>query len=109
MPAFKPARLVVICALLVVMSSLISACSSASPEDSTRSPNPSHPPELWGDMKPIVSVKELMRDMIDPLADYVFDAVSTVVTQNGVVEKSPKTDADWDRVRMGGVSLAEGA
>ena len=33
-------------------------------------------PKLWGDLKPIVSVKELMRDFIDPASDYVFDSVS---------------------------------
>jgi len=35
-------------------------------------------PELWGDLKPVVSVKELMRDMIDPLADDIFDAAQIV-------------------------------
>src|SRR5512141_3228496 len=63
---------------------------------------------LWGDMKPIVSVKELMRDMIDPASDYVFDAISEVDTKQGTVVNEPKTDADWDRVRIGGVMLAEG-
>jgi len=60
-------------------------------------------------MKPVVSVKELMRDMIDPASDYVFDAVGTVVTHKRVVEKEPKTDEDWDRIRVGAVMLAEGA
>jgi hypothetical protein len=50
-----------------------------------------------------------MRDMIDPIADNVFDAVSTVGTEKGVVEKVPTTDADWEKIRIGGVSLAEGA
>src|SRR5437870_5674627 len=50
-----------------------------------------------------------MHDMIDPLGDYVFDAVGTDVTKKGIVERMPKTQEDWDRIRMGGVSLAEGA
>jgi hypothetical protein len=53
-------------------------------------------------------VKELMRDMIDPASDYVFDSVKTEITQKGVVEKEPKTDADWEKIRMGAVTLAEG-
>jgi len=65
--------------------------------------------QLWGDMKPVVSVKELMRDMIDPLADNIFDAVGSVTTSNGTVDKAPKTEADWDKVRIGAVSMAEGA
>ena len=47
--------------------------------------------------------------MIDPVADNVFDAVGTVGTEKGVVEKVPTTDADWEKIRIGGVSLAEGA
>jgi len=65
--------------------------------------------QLWGDMKPVVSVKQLMADFIDPSADYIFDAVATVVTKGKVVETVPRTDADWDKVRMGGVMIAEGA
>ena len=64
---------------------------------------------LWGDLKPVVSVKELMRDMLDPASDFVFDSIATVQTRQGTVEKLPKTDADWDRIRIGAVTLAEGA
>lgn len=64
---------------------------------------------LWGEMKPVVSVKELMRDMIDPASDYVFDSIGTIVTKGRRHEVAPKTDADWDRIRIGGVMMAEGA
>ncbi len=64
--------------------------------------------QLWGEMKPIVSVKELMRDMIDPASDYVFDAIGGVDNRKGSIETEPRTEADWDKVRMGGVMLAEG-
>jgi hypothetical protein len=63
---------------------------------------------LWGDLKPVVSVKELMRDMIDPIADNIFDSVSIVSTKNGTVQKVPRTDEDWDKIRIGGVTMAEG-
>ena len=63
---------------------------------------------LWGEMKPVVSVKELMADLIDPASDNVFDAVSTTIGPNGVVEVEPRTDEDWARVRSGAVTLAEG-
>jgi hypothetical protein len=72
-------------------------------------PVASHPQELWGDLKPVVSVKELMRDMIDPASDFVFDSVGTVLTKGKRIEKIPKTDADWDRIRIGAVTMAEGA
>ena len=69
----------------------------------------SHQQELWGDLKPVVSVKELMRDMIDPASDFVFDAVGTVMTRGKRIDKIPKTDADWERIRIGAVTMAEGA
>ena len=56
----------------------------------------------------MVSVKELMRDMIDPASDYIFDAVGIVNSKRGDVETRPKTDADWERIRIGAVTLAEG-
>ena len=65
-------------------------------------------PALWGDLKPVVSVKELMRDMLDPASDFIFDSVSTVSTKKGVVETFPRNDKDWEKVRFGAVTLAEG-
>jgi len=84
---------------------MISACSSSSPAagaDASTS-------KLWGDMKAVVSVKELMRDMLDPIADNIFNAVGTIITEKGTVDMLPKTDEDWDKIRIGAVTLAEGA
>jgi hypothetical protein len=64
---------------------------------------------LWGEMKPVVSVKELMRDMLDPISDNIFNSVGTVVTDKGTFDTLPKTDEDWDKIRIGAVTLAEGA
>ena len=82
------------------------ACSSKA--TATRSPADTRGGELWGDLKPVVSVKELMRDMLDPAADNIFDAVKVVTTKNGSVETAPKTDEDWEKIRIGAVTLAEG-
>ena len=49
-----------------------------------------------------------MRDMLDPAADNVFDAVKIVSTRQGTVEVTPKTEADWEKIRIGAVTLAEG-
>ena len=56
----------------------------------------------------MVSVRELMRDMIDPLADNIFDAVWWDTTAKGSVEHRPRTDADWEKIRIGAVTIAEG-
>src|ERR1044071_1977828 len=77
-----------------------SACSSP----------PSQPPAASAAapvMKPIVSVKHLMLFDIDPASDYIFDAVQYDATTKGVHDIYPKTDEDWEKVKIGAVSLAE--
>jgi hypothetical protein len=95
---------------IVGLGCVIAACSSSSskPPASSSAPAPAAVPALWGDMKPVVSVKELMRDMIDPASDYIFDAVKIVTTKNGTVESVPKTDEDWAKLRIGATTMAEG-
>jgi hypothetical protein len=93
----------VACAGLLVAGILSSACSPSKPNSA-----PPPAPAMWGDMKPIVSVKELMRDMIDPASDNIFDAVKIESTKTGTVERTPQTDKDWERIRIGAVTLAEG-
>jgi hypothetical protein len=99
--------------LLVALGVMI-ACSSSKPSPAASgTPAPATPPslpapQLWGELKPIVSVKELMRDMLDPAADNIFDAVKVVYTKRGAVETLPKTEQDWEKIRIGAVTLAEG-
>jgi hypothetical protein len=61
-----------------------------------------------GDTQPVVSAKELMKYTIDPIADNIFNAVRWDITAKGIVETRPRTDDDWDTVRIGAVTLAEG-
>ena len=93
---------------LVGLALSIPACSSSTPPPPPATSDRPQPQVLWGDMKPLVSVKELMKYMIDPVSDNVFDAVGTIVTKDGLVDRVPKTDEDWDKVQTGAVSLAEG-
>lgn len=87
----------------LIAAGLVSACWSPKP-----TPAPARVVELWGELTPVVSVKELMRDMLDPIADNIFESVRIVVTKKGTVETSPKTEQDWERIRIGAVTLAEG-
>ena len=90
---------------LLCFGVLLAACSSPKPAPPAAAPAA---PALWGDMKPVVSVKELMRDMLDPASDNIFDAVKIETTKRGTIERVPKTDADWDKIRIGAVTIAEG-
>jgi len=91
----------------VALACAMAACSSSSSKPPAASAPPSTP-AMWGDMKPVVSVKELMRDMIDPASDYIFDSVKIITTKNGTVESVPKTDEDWAKLRIGATTIAEG-
>jgi hypothetical protein len=97
--------------LLAAFAAFASSCSSSAATTAATTPPSAVPPhaELWGDRKPVVTVKELMRDMIDPLAANIFDAVGVTIENNNTVEHTPKTDEDWERIRIGATTLAEGA
>jgi len=95
---------------LVLLGATIAACSSSTPPPTpAQTTQTSQAAALWGDLKPVVSVKELMKYMIDPAADNIFNAVGSTVTKQGTVDVEPKTEEDWDKIRIGAVSIAEGA
>lgn len=98
---------------VVACSSSKAAAEAAGPSALVAPPtdvsSSTRPAQLWGDMRPVVSVKELMRDLIDPLADNIFDGIAIVNDGRTTVEHLPKTDEDWARIRIGAVAMAEGA
>lgn len=63
--------------------------------------------EPASDMEPTATVEELMRSMIDPAADAVWDALVIEATADGIVETRPETEGDWLRLRRHAVTLAE--
>ena len=102
-------RFVALAALLLLVDVMASRCSKASPPPPPpAAATASAAPVLFGAMTPVVSVKELMYSMIDPVADNIFDAVWWDLTPKGTIAHAPKTDEDWDKVKTGAVSLAEG-
>jgi cytochrome c556 len=50
-----------------------------------------------------------MKGIVDPNATALWDAVGTESTEQGIVEKSPKTDEDWEAVEHRALTLAEAA
>jgi hypothetical protein len=87
---------------LLAAAVAVSACGSPAPAAPANSG-----PALLGDLKPVVSVKELMKNEIDPLSDNIFDSVGSSVTIKGTTLFAPKSDEDWAKVRTGAVTLAE--
>ena len=56
---------------------------------------------------PIATTRQLMTGIIGPMANVVFNAVSTTVTDKGVEEVAPHTDEDWAKVGDAAAALAE--
>lgn len=85
-------------AVLAFTGAVLSQCARPAPAPETNADGP----------VAIVSVRELMTNIIDPLADPIFDAVATDVTDKGIIERRPSTDEDWAKIMQGAVALAEG-
>jgi len=108
--AFRHRRFLAFLIGLLALDVFIIACSptpskpASSPSSTTPAANTS---ALWGNITPVVSVWELMHDIIDPIADNIFESVKIIVDKNGTHETKPKTDEDWDRIRIGAVTMIE--
>ena len=48
-----------------------------------------------------------MQSVVDPNADVVWQAVTSVQSVKGLVEKAPKSDEEWTMVRHGAIALTE--
>jgi cytochrome c556 len=91
---------------LVICFGLLAICAVVSEQCGSQPVPPASAADT--NLTPIVSIKELMENIIDPIADNVFDAVAFDVGPKGAVETKPVTDEDWAKVRQGAVTLAEG-
>lgn len=80
----------------VILGCLVFACSA--PKADTPAPV---------EITPTFTVRDVMRHMVMPNADIVWNAVQTSVTEKGPESKAPKNDDEWDAVRHGAVSLVE--
>jgi hypothetical protein len=57
--------------------------------------------------KPIADVKQLMQGAIDPSADVIWEATGTIISKDGVLERRPKNQEEWDAVRNAAIVLTE--
>jgi len=53
------------------------------------------------------TIKDLMDAMVDPSAEYLFENIVEIVDEKGIIDKTPKTDAEWREVRRRAVMLVE--
>jgi len=56
--------------------------------------------------KPIADVKQLMGP-IDQSADVIWEATGEIISKDGVLERRPKNQEEWDKVRNAAIMLTE--
>ena len=78
--------------LLVCAVAATGSCSSGPPEPSFR---------------PSSTVQDIMLSIVDPSADAIWESVATIITHDGVEERRPRTDEDWERLRHEAIRLVE--
>ena len=88
----------------VFSAALLQQCASQS------APAPEPAKTAWvADVKPTLTIRELMTHFIDPTADFVFDAVVFDSSTAGTNHTVPVSDDDWTKVERGAWQLAESA
>ena len=68
---------------------------------------PTPPAANTEQLVPLASVKQIMNGIVAPAAASVYDAVSTVVTSEGIKEKVPSTDEEWQALGNSAAALVE--
>ncbi len=59
-------------------------------------------------LSPETEASEIMATIVDPAANFIWRSVSTIVTADGVEEKFPRNDEEWNDLRRAAALLAEG-
>jgi hypothetical protein len=65
-------------------------------------PPPEPPP-----YRPVANMPQLMLHVLDPAADVIWGSVGTIITAEGIDERAPKTDEEWEAVLNAAYTLAE--
>lgn len=81
---------------------LLGACNESPPPEPTAVSSGSP-------FKPTAGIQDIMADLIEPSAEFVWEAVSSTVTAQGTEEKQPRTDEEWAEVRKHAIVLTESA
>lgn len=55
------------------------------------------------------TIKDLMLNVVDVQADVVWQSVTTVASEKGLIETRPQNEDEWANVRHGAMTLAEAA
>lgn len=59
--------------------------------------------------RPAKTIQAIMTSEVDPSADFVWDAVETILSRKGEELRQPRTSAQWEDVRRHAQKLIEGS
>ena len=92
-------RVLVSAAAVAFLVSFGAACTTTPPVP--------EPAPAAGEMHLDATIKDLMLGVIDTNADVVWNAVSFIHGDQGIIETSPKSDEEWATTRVAAVALME--
>lgn len=55
------------------------------------------------------TIQDIMDAQIDPAADEIWNSVASIVTATGIEEKQPRTDEEWEALKLKAFLVIEGA
>lgn len=84
----------------IAIAGMLAACGKTEPSASALTTSP---------VKLTAGIQDIMKDMIDPAADFLWESVSSTETAEGTEEKQPRTEEEWGEVRRQALILAESA
>src|SRR5215475_15592828 len=84
---------------------VLSVCSSA--PSTTAKPSTSDASSGEPEYRLTATIKDLMDAEVDYNADWLWDAVSTETSAQGVIDRRPKTDDDWKEARNHAIALLQ--
>ncbi|HLH32416.1 MAG TPA: hypothetical protein VKY31_14520, partial [Terriglobia bacterium] len=87
----------ILCFALLPLLSACSAPKQPSPAASSGEP----------EYRPTATIKDLMDAEVDSNADWLWDAVATEESAQGIIDRRPKTDDDWKEARNHAIALLE--
>jgi hypothetical protein len=68
---------------------------------------PAAPPRAGDGLEAVVTIQDIMENLVDSSADGLWASVSSTTTASGTEDQQPRTEEDWKAVRGYAISLAE--
>jgi len=79
---------------------LLAGLAACTPETATDTQSP---------YKITATIQDIMDAQVDPAADEIWNSVASIVTASGIEEKQPRTDDEWEALKLKAFLVIEGA